>query len=102
MARDRRIVLRELADEVETLLHPRELQLVTSYVAIGWRNWATLFTGGWSAFRARRRKQLALVEVAFIKSRRRRGETGPVLDRKEARLRQDIVLANRSGVWIGG
>ena len=102
VARDRRIVLRELADEVETLLHPRELELVTSYVTIGWRNWATLFTGGWSAFRARRRKQLALVEVAFIKSRRRRGETGPVLDRKEARLRQDIVLANRSGVWIGG
>jgi hypothetical protein len=42
------------------------------------------------------------VEVAFIKHRRRRGETGRDLDRKEARLRQEIVLANRAGVWIGG
>jgi RsiW-degrading membrane proteinase PrsW (M82 family) len=102
VARDRAIVLRELTDEVGGLLHPRELQLVTSYVALGWRNWAALFSDGWSAFRARRRKQLALVEVAFIKNRRRRGESGRDLDLKEARLRQEIVLANRAGVWIGG
>jgi hypothetical protein len=62
----------------------------------------TLFSDGWGMFRARRKKQLALVEVAFIKNRRRRGETGRDLDRKEARLRQEIVLANRAGVWIGG
>jgi RsiW-degrading membrane proteinase PrsW (M82 family) len=102
VARDRRIVIRELSDEVGGLLHPRELQLVTSYVTLGWRNWMTLFSDGWGAFRARRKKQLALVEVAFIKNRRRRGETGKELDRKEARLRQEIVLANRAGVWIGG
>jgi RsiW-degrading membrane proteinase PrsW (M82 family) len=102
VVRDRAIVLRELAGEVGTLLHPRELELVTSYVTIGWRNWVALFTEGWGAFRARRRKQLALVEVAFIKNRRRRGEAGVQLDRKEARLRQEIVLANRDGVWIGG
>jgi RsiW-degrading membrane proteinase PrsW (M82 family) len=102
VVRDRAIVLRELTGEVGTLLHPRELELVTSYVTIGWRNWVALFTEGWGAFRARRRKQLALVEVAFIKNRRRRGEAGAQLDRKEARLRQEIVLANRDGVWIGG
>lgn len=102
VVRDRAIVLRELAGEVGTLLHPRELELVTSYVTIGWRNWVALFTEGWGAFRARRKKQLALVEVAFIKNRRRRGEAGAQLDRKEARLRQEIVLANRDGVWIGG
>jgi RsiW-degrading membrane proteinase PrsW (M82 family) len=102
VTRDRSIVLRELADEVGGLLHPRELQLVTSYVTLGWRNWGALFSRGWGVFRARRRKQLALVEVAFIKNRRRRGETGRYLDLKEARLRQEIVLANRAGVWIGG
>jgi RsiW-degrading membrane proteinase PrsW (M82 family) len=102
VARDRRIVVRELTDEVGGLLHPRELELVTSYVTIGWQNWAALFSQGWGSFRARRRKQLALVEVAFIKNRRRRGETGRSLDIKEARLRQEIVLANRAGVWIGG
>jgi RsiW-degrading membrane proteinase PrsW (M82 family) len=102
VTRDRSIVLRELADEVGGLLHPRELQLVTSYVTLGWRNWVALFSEGWGVARARRRKQLALVEVAFIKNRRRRGESGRTLDLKEARLRQEIVLANRSGVWIGG
>jgi RsiW-degrading membrane proteinase PrsW (M82 family) len=102
VARDRGIVLRELSGEVGGLLHPRELELVTSYVTLGWRNWMTLFSDGWGTFRARRKKQLALVEVAFIKNRRRRGETGRDLDRKEARLRQEIVLANRAGVWIGG
>jgi RsiW-degrading membrane proteinase PrsW (M82 family) len=102
VARDRRIVIRELSGEVGGLLHPRELELVTSYVTLGWRNAMSMFTDGWGAFRARRKKQLALVEVAFIKSRRRRGESGPELDRKESRLRQEIVLANRAGVWIGG
>jgi RsiW-degrading membrane proteinase PrsW (M82 family) len=102
VARDRGIVLRELSGEVGGLLHPRELELVTSYVTLGWRNGVTLFSDGWGMFRARRKKQLALVEVAFIKNRRRRGETGRDLDRKEARLRQEIVLANRAGVWIGG
>jgi len=101
VARDRGIVMRELADEVGGLLHPRELELVTSYVTLGWRNFASLFSDGWSKFRARRKKQLALVEVAFIKARRRRGETGRTLDLKEARLRQEIVLANKAGVWIG-
>jgi RsiW-degrading membrane proteinase PrsW (M82 family) len=102
VARDRAIVIRELTSEVGGLLHPRELGLVTSYVTLGWRNWMTLFSDGWGAFRARRKKQLALVEVAFIKHRRRRGETGRDLDRKEARLREEIGLANRAGVWIGG
>jgi RsiW-degrading membrane proteinase PrsW (M82 family) len=102
VARDRRIVVRELTEEVGGLLHPRELELVTTYLTIGWRNWGAFFSLGWATFRARRRKQLALVEVAFIKNRRRRGETGRALDLKEARLRQEIVLANRAGVWIGG
>jgi len=101
VARDRAIVVRELTSEVGGLLHPRELQLVTTYVTIGWRNVGVLFSKGWAAFRARRHKQLALVELAFLKSRRRRGERGRDLDLKEARLRQAVFLANQRGIWIG-
>lgn len=101
VVRDRTIVMRELAYEVGGLLHPHELQAIGTYVSIGWRNWGVLFSRGWAAFRQRRRKQLALVELAFIKSRRRRGEQGRDLDMKEARLRQEIAFANRQGIWIG-
>ena len=101
VVRDRTIVIRELFGEVGNLLHPKELQLVSSYFALGYKNWGVLFSVGWSAFRVRRKKQLQLVELAFIKSRRRRGESGADLDRKEASLRHDIGNANRRGVWIG-
>ena len=101
VVRDRSIVVRELFGEVGDLLHPRELQLVSSYFSLGMKNWGVLFSRGWSAFAVRRKKQLQLVELAFVKSRRRRGEYGPDLDRKEAELRRDITLANRRGVWIG-
>lgn len=99
--RDRKIVLRELASEVGSLLHPLELQLVGSYVTLGMKNWGVLFTHGWRAFQVRRHKQLALVELAFLKSRRRRGESGRDLDIKEANLRHELASANQHGVWIG-
>lgn len=101
VVRNRAIVLRELRGELGILLHPRELQLVSSYFAIGLRNWSVLISNGWAAFRGRRRKQVQLVELAFVKSRRRRGETGSDLDRKEAELRRSIDAANRLGVWLG-
>jgi len=94
-------VVRELVGEVGGLLHPRELDAITTYVAIGWANWATLLSRGWEAFRARRKKQLALVELAFLKSRRRRGEQGRALDVKESKLRWEIATANQRGVWLG-
>lgn len=101
VSRDRNILLRELSSEVGHLIHPLELRLVSSYVAIGFRNWGVLFARGYTFFSQRRRKQLAIVELAFIKSRRRRGESGEELDRKEARLRTEISTASRSGVFIG-
>jgi protease PrsW len=101
VVRDRKIVMRELAEEVGGLLHPQELQLITTYVTIGMRNWGTLFSRGWTAFRRRRNKQLALVEIAFCKSRRRRGETGRDLDQREAKLRHEVLVANQQGVWLG-
>jgi RsiW-degrading membrane proteinase PrsW (M82 family) len=101
VVRDRAIVMQELSTEVGGLLHPMELQLVGTYVTLGFRNWAVLFSQGWTAFRQRRHKQLALVELAFVKSRKRRGETGQNLDLKEARLRHEVAVANAHGVWIG-
>lgn len=101
VVRDRSIVIRELFGEVGSLLHPRELRLVTSYFALGMKNWSVLLSTGWTAFSARRKKQLMLVELAFVKSRRRRGERGPELDRKEAELRRGIAMANQRGVWLG-
>lgn len=101
VARDRAIVVRELLGEVGDLLHPRELSLVSSYVTLGMKNVGVLLSRGWGAFRSRRKKQLQLVELAFVKSRRRRGERGVDIDRKEAELRNEILAANRRGVWIG-
>ncbi len=101
VVRDRSIVVRELFGEVGHLLHAKELQLVSSYFSLGLKNWGVLVSRGWGPFAVRRKKQLQLVELAFVKSRRRRGEHGPDLDRKEAALRRDIMLANQQGVWIG-
>ncbi len=101
VVRDRSIVIRELLPEVGGLLHPLELHSITTYFSIGMKNWATFFSRGWTFFRARRNKQLALVEIAFIKNRRRRGERGRDLDLKEARLRYEVSTANRQGVWLG-
>ena len=83
------------------MIHPQELSAISTYFAIGRRNLAILFGNGFRPFFQRRRKQLALVELAFIKNRRRRGELGLELDVREARLRQEIYFANQRGVWIG-
>ncbi len=101
VTRDRAIVIRELLGEVGGLLHPRELQLVSSYFELGIKNTTILFSKGWRHFSFRRRKQLALVDLAFVKARRRRGENGADLDVRERELRAAIHLANRRGIWIG-
>lgn len=101
VTRDRAIVIRELMGEVGNLLHPRELQLVSSYFALGISNGGVLLSRGYRVWSYRRKKQLALVELAFLKSRRRRGESGRDMDLKEYRLRTEIMQANRAGVWIG-
>lgn len=102
VVRDRVTVVRELFGEVGPLLHPKELRLVSSYFALSLSNLSVLFAKGWEPFRLRRDKQHKLVALAFLKSRRRRGEEGPGVDRKEAELRQQIHLANQRGIWLGG
>lgn len=101
VTRDRAIVVRELSNEVGGLIDPRELVLITTYVTIGMRNWGYLFSQGWRAFRDRRQKQLALVELAFVKNRRRRGERGKDIDTREAKLRHEVFALNQRGVWLG-
>ncbi len=101
VTRDRAIVIRELLGEVGGLLHPRELKLVSSYLELGTKNLAVLLAQGFGPFQERRKKQLALVELAFLKNRRRRGEHGRSLDLREAELRADIARANARGTIIG-
>ena len=101
VAGDRRIVIRELVQEVGRTIHPEELMLVSSYLTLSLRNWRLLFSRGFRTYRTRRKKQLALVELAFVKHRRRRGESNRDLDVRERGLREEIAVYNRAGVYIG-
>lgn len=99
--RDRAIVLRGLVDEAGRLLHPKELARTTSYwMLVPLWNLLAL-SGGASGYKKSRRKQLDLIELSFLKHRRRRGEVDPLLERKEQRLREQIWHANQAGVFIG-
>jgi RsiW-degrading membrane proteinase PrsW (M82 family) len=100
VARDRAIVARELETEVGDLLHAQEHAMVLSYVTLNAKNLGVLASQGFARFRARRAKQLALMELAFVKWRRRRGPLPPVLEEKERRLRTEIAQANVQGVWL--
>lgn len=99
--RDRSIVLRGLVDEVGRLLHPKELERTTSYwMLMPFWNFFSL-SSGQASYGQSRKKQLALVELAFLKARRRRGDHGPELDRDEHELRSTIHQANQQNVFIG-
>ena len=100
VARDRTIVIRELTSEVGNLLQPNELKLVSTYFALGISNVRVLMSQGHRAWLSRRKKQLALVELAFLKSRRRRGQSGRQLDLQELRLRSEVLEANLAGVRL--
>ncbi len=97
--RDRAILIRYLADEVGRTVHAIELGRTTSYLMfLPLWNYFSLSSspgGYWAA----RSKQLALIELAFIKHRRTRGEKG--LDKPEHKLRTKISEANQRGVVIG-
>jgi len=96
--RDRSIVARGLADEVGALLDRRELERTTSWWMLVplWNFFSLKATP--SGYGSSHRKQLALIELAFLKHRRRRGEAG--LDAVEHRLRDEIGGATRNGVLI--
>jgi hypothetical protein len=99
--RDRSIVLRGLVDEAGRLLHPKELALTASYrMLIPFWNFTSLMSSP-KGYAASRQKQLALIELAFLKQRRRRGETGAGIDPDEHELRARVMRANEAGVFIG-
>ncbi|HTA89032.1 MAG TPA: PrsW family glutamic-type intramembrane protease, partial [Polyangiaceae bacterium] len=99
--RDRSIVLRGLVSEAGRLLHPKELTRTASYwMLVPFWNFTSLMVspGGYAASR---KKQLALIELAFLKQRRARGEAGTDIDRREGELRARVNRANAAGVFIG-
>jgi protease PrsW len=99
--RDRAIVLKGLVDEAGRSLHPKELQRTASYwMLVPTWNFFSL-SGSSKGYGEARRKQLDLIELSFLKHRRRRGERGQDLDAREQELRQRIHVANQAGVFIG-
>jgi hypothetical protein len=96
--RDRSIVRGELLDEVGRALSARELSQMTSWWMLlpGW-NWLNLLSTPVGYSRCRR-KQLTLVELAFLKHRQRRGESG--LEERERSLRETIASAADAGVFL--
>ena len=99
--RDRSIVLRGLIDEVGKLLHPKELARTASYWMLVplWN--LTNLMGSPGGYGASRKKQLALIELAFLKRRRARGERGAEIDQNEGDIRARVARANHAGVFIG-
>jgi len=99
--RDRSIVIRGLIDEVGRLLHPKELARTASHwMLVPFWNFSNL-SGSPGGYSASRKKQLALIELAFLKQRRARGERGVDIDRTEQELRTQVARANAAGVFIG-
>jgi protease PrsW len=99
--RDRSIVLRGLVDEVGKSLHPKELQRTISLMMfMPFWNFFSL-KGSPGGYLASRKKQLSLVELAFLKHRRRRGESGGRIDGQEQALRGTIDGFNQRGVFVG-
>jgi protease PrsW len=99
--RDRSIVLRGLIDEVGQLLHPKELARTVSYwMFVPLWNLTNLM-GSPGGYGQSRKKQLALIKLAFLKRRRARGERGPSIDQSEGELRARVARANNAGVFIG-
>jgi RsiW-degrading membrane proteinase PrsW (M82 family) len=99
--RDRSIVLKGLVDEAGRSLHPKELERTASYwMLVPLWNFFSLM-GSPKGYGEARRKQLDLIELSFLKHRRRRGERGQDIDAREHELRQRIYMSNQAGVFIG-
>jgi protease PrsW len=101
VVRDRRRLVHELQTEIGVLLHASEAALISTYLALSFKNVGVLFSRGYSELQRRREKQLALVQLAFLKDRQRRGDMDEDHVALEATLRERIMNANRSGVFLG-
>lgn len=98
--RDRSIIVRSLRDEVGRTLQPREYEHTTTLrMLIPLWNFTSLSKLP-CGYRAARRKQRALIDLAFLKHHKERGATD--LAAREASLRAQIDAATAAGVFVGG
>ncbi len=99
--RDRSLVERQLQGELGRLLDAREYQITTSAkMLVPLSNWHSLQRGS-GGYRACRKKQLELIELAFLKEAKSRGDRSSALDVKERRLRASIAQSNSQGIYFG-
>jgi RsiW-degrading membrane proteinase PrsW (M82 family) len=99
--RDRATVTHQLRSEIGRLILPKEFARTTSaWMLLPLYNWLSLERSPRGRSEARR-KQLDLVELAFVKQRQDLGDRDRTLDRKERALRARIAQANARGVHIG-
>lgn len=107
VTRERRVIIRELMDEVGPLLSHTELPLLTSYFDLARRNFVYLWRRGPRAYGAVRQKQDALIALAFIKARKQgtalessyRAPSANLVE-DEKKLRAVIMSATQRGVVI--
>ena len=107
VTRERRIIIRELLDEVGSLLSVKELPLLTSYFQLARHNWRYFMDRGPRAYNEVRKKQEALIALAFVKARRQgtaleSSYRAPNADlgAEEQKLRTFIANATARGVVI--
>jgi protease PrsW len=99
--RDRNIVRRYLSDEVGSLLASNELSRTTSGWMLAPFGVFFLLSGSPGGYWGARKKQLALVDLSFLKHRQHRGDSSAALVQKAQALRAAVAQMNQNGVIIG-
>lgn len=95
---ERRVVLRQLGDEVGGLVRdPRELAHVATLLERSFAHLGLFFSRGPAIWSATRRRHRALVELALVKDRRGRGDLSPRSAQRERELRAEIVALAQQG-----
>ncbi len=97
--RDRAIVMRGLADEVGVVCHPKEFKLTTSGAMLLPLYGLIALSGSEGGYMAARKKQLLLADLAFLKHRERRGDSGATP--RINKVRAELHALNGRGVFIG-
>lgn len=99
--RDRRIVRRGLDEEVGVLLAKHELDRTTSGWMLAPLGVFFLLSGSPGGYWGARKKQLALVDLSFLKHRQQRGDSSPAVAQKAQALRTAVAQMNQNGIVIG-
>jgi RsiW-degrading membrane proteinase PrsW (M82 family) len=97
--RDRAIVMRGLADEVGVVCHPKEYKLTTSGAMLIPLYNVMAISGSDGGYMAARKKQLLLADLAFLKHREKRGDSGATT--RIQKVRSELTALNERGVFIG-